>query len=238
MATYFSPNINTTGLILCIDAANAKSYPGSGTSWVDITGKNNPLTITGGTFNSGNSGSLVFNGGSASTPFNYASSITIDTWFNRTAAVNATHNMVCTITTPTGYPLFYISFKTDNTISLAWSRYVGATPTDSYLNTPTTYSNGVWYNVTVTLEQAVPGNTSIGRIYVNGVLITTLNSGTGTSDTAITSGNIEVANYNYGGTRYPFNGSIASIKAYSRALTATEIFGNYQAIKTRFGHLT
>jgi hypothetical protein len=35
MSVYGGPEIVTDGLVLCLDAANRKSYPGSGTTWTD-----------------------------------------------------------------------------------------------------------------------------------------------------------------------------------------------------------
>ena len=38
MAFHHSPQIVQSGLVLLLDAANTKSYPGSGTTWNDLTG--------------------------------------------------------------------------------------------------------------------------------------------------------------------------------------------------------
>ena len=63
MAIKHSPRIVTDGLVLYLDAANTKSYPGSGTTWTDISGKSNNGTLTNGpTFDSGNKGTIVFDG--------------------------------------------------------------------------------------------------------------------------------------------------------------------------------
>jgi hypothetical protein len=56
-------NIITDGLVLLLDAANSKSYPGTGTTWTDLSRSgNNGTLINGPTFNSGNGGSIVFDG--------------------------------------------------------------------------------------------------------------------------------------------------------------------------------
>jgi hypothetical protein len=48
------PRIVTDGLVLCLDAGNSKSYPGSGGTWYDLSGNNNNGTINGSpTFTSG-----------------------------------------------------------------------------------------------------------------------------------------------------------------------------------------
>jgi hypothetical protein len=38
MAVVYNPKIVTDGLVLALDAGNTKSYPGSGTTWKDLTG--------------------------------------------------------------------------------------------------------------------------------------------------------------------------------------------------------
>jgi len=57
------PSIATNGLVLNLDAGNTSSYIGSGTTWTDLTGSGNNGTLTNGPiFNSGNGGSIVFDG--------------------------------------------------------------------------------------------------------------------------------------------------------------------------------
>ena len=61
MAYRNGPKIVTDGLVLCLDAAIGKSYPGSGTSWTDLSGNGNNGTLQNTpTFNSANGGSLIF----------------------------------------------------------------------------------------------------------------------------------------------------------------------------------
>jgi len=56
-------NIITRGLVLHLDASALESYPGSGTSWSDLSGNNNNGTLTNGpTFSSGNQGYINFDG--------------------------------------------------------------------------------------------------------------------------------------------------------------------------------
>jgi hypothetical protein len=59
MAVVSGPKIVTDGLVLCLDAANPKSYPGSGTSLTDVSGNgNNGNVVSGSNFISEASGSL------------------------------------------------------------------------------------------------------------------------------------------------------------------------------------
>jgi hypothetical protein len=63
MSLAHSPSLVLPGLVLCLDAANSKSYPGSGTTWTDLSGNGNNGTLVNGVGYSGdNLGSLVFDG--------------------------------------------------------------------------------------------------------------------------------------------------------------------------------
>ena len=56
-------NIVTNGLVLYLDAANYQSYVSGSTTWYDLSGNNNSGSlINGPTYNSGNAGSIVFDG--------------------------------------------------------------------------------------------------------------------------------------------------------------------------------
>jgi hypothetical protein len=67
MAISRGPKIVKDGLVLCVDAADKKSYPGSGNKWFDLTENKTNLSITipssyqGPSLNSNNFGSLKFN---------------------------------------------------------------------------------------------------------------------------------------------------------------------------------
>jgi hypothetical protein len=63
MGFYRGPQIVRDGLVLYLDAANTKSYHGSGTTWSDLCGNGNDGTlINEPTFDSGNLGSIQFDG--------------------------------------------------------------------------------------------------------------------------------------------------------------------------------
>jgi hypothetical protein len=63
MALLHSPQIVRDGLVLYLDAANIKSYPGSGTTWFDLSGiGNNGTLVNSPSFNSENRGYFAFDG--------------------------------------------------------------------------------------------------------------------------------------------------------------------------------
>ena len=63
MSLNHSPKIVTDGLVLCLDAASRKSYPGSGTTWFDRSGRGNHVTLVNSpTYSTSNGGILTLNG--------------------------------------------------------------------------------------------------------------------------------------------------------------------------------
>jgi len=63
MSVVRGPKIVTDNLILCLNAADKKSYSGSGTTWHDRSGNDYDGTLTNGpTFSDANGGSIVFDG--------------------------------------------------------------------------------------------------------------------------------------------------------------------------------
>jgi len=56
------PDIIEDGLVLCLDAASKRSYPGTGTVWTDLAGSNNGTLTNSPTFSSDNGGAFTFDG--------------------------------------------------------------------------------------------------------------------------------------------------------------------------------
>ena len=66
MSLQHSPRIITDGLVLCLDAANRQSYPGSGIVWRDLSGGGNDFTIDGSGFTYNSSGYFSMSNGGIS----------------------------------------------------------------------------------------------------------------------------------------------------------------------------
>ena len=62
MGLTHSPRIVTDGLVFCVDPANARSYPGTGTTLTDLKGSNNGTLTNGPTFSSDNRGVFTLDG--------------------------------------------------------------------------------------------------------------------------------------------------------------------------------
>ena len=79
--------IVTDGLVLNLDAGNPQSYPGSGTTWTDLSGNGNNGTLLNGVgYDSDNGGSLVFDGSNdyVTTPLfgDSTTNRTFSVWYN------------------------------------------------------------------------------------------------------------------------------------------------------------
>jgi hypothetical protein len=210
--------IVTNGLVLALDAGNRLSYPGTGTTWKDLSGGGNNGTLTNGpTFNTGNGGNIIFDGTNDYVDWgNKFSSTqgTIGIWFKTT---NAGSSFRALINKSEEWGLF---LQDNILITYDWGN---AAARSTGLNLAT----GNWYHVmmTFTTTTGTPSNNAI--IYLNGssVLTTTVKQ-------LATSFNFQIGAQN--GSQN-LNGSIASGHIYNRALSAQEVSQNYNATKTRFG---
>jgi len=217
---YTGPNIVTSGLVLQLDAANTKSYPGSGTTWTDLSGNGNNGTLTNSpTFSSANGGIFTFNGTNQFINCGNNSSIqitvgTISAWV-RTTTPGASFRSI--IAKQSAWGLF---FNDGILVTYDWGNAQTRT-------TGLNIANGIWNHTAMTFTQTVgtPSNNAI--IYLNGasVLTTTIKH----SNHNV---NLQIAEAN---ANQFLNGNIASAQIYNRALSATEILQNYNGTKSRFG---
>lgn len=74
MAFFQGPNIVTDGLILALDAASARSYPGSGNTWTDLSGKGNNFTLDSSGITHNSAGYFDLAGGGATANYNITDS--------------------------------------------------------------------------------------------------------------------------------------------------------------------
>lgn len=223
-------NIKANGLILDLDAAKLASYNRIGTTWNDISGSgNNGILTNGPTFGTDNGGSIVFDGtndyvdcGNNSTLD--INKLTISCWFKTTQTSFGTYGayLISKIGTVRKWtyslmmiPTGKIQFQKDDGIN------------NPIITTTSSYNDGTWYNVNVSIDGTI-------RIYINGVLVisgsdTTVNSTSNNNSLLIGSNG---SNGGYTGVYY--NGNISNTTIYNRALSATEILQNYNALKGRY----
>ena len=232
MATNYNPSIVTDGLRFCLDAANTKSYPGSGTTWTDISGKNHDGTLTNGpTFSSDNGGCIVFDGsndhiGMLGTATDLgindtSSSFSFSVWFKTGTTSEkymfdnfdgSTQDISCRL--DGGELELYLRGSSGGIVNAV--RYGS-------------YTLNAWNNAVYNFDSSTSPDTFTA--YVNGI-----NTGTSTSHF---SGNFESGSNFRIGMRPAgggqFSGRIACAMLYNKSLTEAEVKQNYNALKGRFG---
>ena len=224
MSFYNGPTIVTNGLVVSLDAADRNSYPTTGTTWTDLSGNGNNMTLTNGpTFNSNNGGFIVFDGSndyavktSPSNIPNNQSAKTISAWFYSSRDNNFQDTMLAT---NSGVVNSGVSLKVNNQRKMVVEDLNG----NPILTSTVTPITNVRYNFTFTTT----GTTN--KIYVNGLqdVTNTFTHPTG-SVTGIYLGSSHVA-----GNPHLFGG-IAIALYYNRELSAQEVLQNYNATKSRF----
>jgi len=228
MSLAHSPRIITDGLVLCLDAGNTKSYPGSGTTWTDLSGNGNNGTLTNGpTYSNSNGGSIVFDGVNDYVSTNYTATFQD---FTLCAFVKANN--------PNGklWENIIDSYDID---SSDWCRisFTGGKPSleidansvRSSVISPTIATADQWYHIV-----GVRSGTT-GYLYINGIL-NKQNSVTGNVISADTDSQFVIGNISRPTSpNEGWNGNIAQASIYNRALTASEIQQNFNALRGRFG---
>lgn len=225
MSIIDGPRIVTSGLVLNLDAANTKSYPGSGTSWTDLSGNNNTGTLTNGpTFSSANNGQIVFDGTNdyvnitvgPTSPLKITNNITVSVWFYNSSWKESN------IIQGGGYG--FIFWTGTSIYGAAYDGKIiwGKQQTTNQVISNNTYSGllNVWYNIVGTY------NGTTLRLYYNGVLDKEQNN----------SFTFDVSECTIGtGIDGTFNGRISNVNVFNRVLTQSEIQQNFNALRGRFG---
>jgi hypothetical protein len=226
MALAHSPFIVTSGLALCVDAGNPRSYSGSGTAWNDALGSGFNFTLNGPTYSSSNLGFLNFDGSNDIATAGYNTNLdtstpTVEAWvktnsltqngfFFEKGAVNSQ------------YSLF------QEGTNIVWRQFVGGS-LSSLTVTSSTYMNTTnWYQVVGTYT------TGTRRIYINGVQVAS-DTQTGTIGTNSSGMSIGAYGGNSGSNSYFYNGSISIVRVYNNALTANQVLQNFNATRGRYG---
>ena len=215
-------NIVTDGLVLCLDAGTLMSYLRSGTTWRDISGNGNNGTLTNDpTFNSGNGGSVVFDGTNDFVQCTGSLTLTAATfvsWIRR----NGTQSQYDGILFSRGTNVTGINFQTSNRLGYHWNNNANTYNWGSGLTIP----DATWCMVAV----SVTSTTATAYLCQSGGITTATNTVTHGSSIL---NDIKLAQDDAGG-RF-FTGNIAIAQIYNRALSSTEITQNFNATKGRYG---
>ena len=214
MATNYNPAIVTDGLVMCCDAANSKSYPGSGTTFIDVSGNGNHGTLNNSpTHDTEGGGCFEFDANTERIV------IPIDLQNNQFTVFGFAR-----YTTSSGNGRVISSHQ--NNWLMGWY----ANNTSYYFAGNAWILTGNGGNTTDWICFAATGDTTADnwKFYRNGIKIAD-NSNGGNGPNGITLGG-------WGnGTAEASNCKVAYVNAYRRVLTDAEVKQNYNALKGRFG---
>jgi hypothetical protein len=225
MGFYRGPQIIKDGLVLHLDAANTKSYPGNGTVWLDLSGKgNNGTLVNGPTFSNGNNGSIVFDGVNdygtlGNTVILDAGNIgsSFSSWWKYLGQGSGNDRR--------GFVLESANFHYSLLVNTNGTLGVHINTT----NNSTQYIPGFLPNVGEWYYSSVVWDGSSLIVYINN---TEVGRRTQTGTSRIVE-NLRIGTYRDNNNRW-WMGNISLIQIYNRALTLEEIQQNYNATKGRF----
>jgi len=236
MGISYNPSIVTNGLVLALDAGNTKSYPGSGTTWTDLSGNSNTGTLTNGpTYNSSNGGSIVFDGvndyievanNNGFGEVSLTPTISLELWANiaRRSGGGTVYQQLAGFRNDTNFNFYFLLLDSSGASVNTEARITTSSATYD-INANYTPYFGTWTHIVFT------ANVNRTDLYFNGTLVGSNTNVTGSFGS--TSGNFRVG-LSPGGV-WPTLGNISSVKVYNRALRSSEISQNFNALRGRFG---
>lgn len=237
MGTNYSPKLVTNGLILCLDAANTKSIVSGTTTWNDISRSSydGVLTNSGVTYNSLYDGNISFSGTNGyvtlgtNTPNLYpgTNDFTISMWLNFGGFTGSFRHIWYGNAGGALLGFGILLNNANNLMRVEVNGSVGGRQINQSTNAAN-YLNS-WHNWTYVINQS----TFQILVYVDSVLFNTITySNWGSIDKQ--SGQPLLLG-THDGSQYYYNGLIAAVQVYNRAITSTEVLQNYNALKGRFG---
>jgi len=221
------PSIVTNGLVFNVDAANTSSYTGSGSVWNDLSGTNHINFYSNSSYNSNatptfsgdGGGSLVTTGifGKSVSNSGISGSVarSMEAWvkFNSVAG-----NAVISIggSVVLSGTLYELMAYNSNVIEHYWGNFTQSS---------TVLATNTWYHIVIVYD-----GTTNHYIYVNGVQVGFSSTpALNTSNTPIYIGPAVTTTWG------AFDGKIAALRIYNRALSSTDITNNFNVLKSRFG---
>ncbi len=239
-------HVGLQGLVLCLDAGVSSSYPGSGTTWTDLSGKGNNGTLLNGVgFDGGNGGSLSFDGVDDHVNVNNAimlggknTNVTVESAFYLPSGGNhfignQRESMA------NGHGWYAVSLE-GSTPSISFSQHSSGNPPYAYAAEAS--STGV-SNLNIDGWNIISWSISVGltslscNYMINGYTETIVNDSLIFANIYTTTQNNilinKFKNYTFGEKNY--NSDVAFIRVYNRSLRQSEQLQNFNAHRGRFG---
>jgi hypothetical protein len=241
MGLSHSPSIVSSNLVLCLDAANNKSYSGSGNTWYDVSGRSNNATLIngpvysstlGGYFSCDGTNDYIEVADNSSLDFG-ANNFTVEYWFRKNNITTGYDNIWGVNKWNTGgtpgtneWGLDIGNGLSGNGESIVFGVESGSTTYAMIVNNyPQTY---LW-------NQLVGIRSGSGlSLFLNGAMIGSSSPSSFTSSTSVNNvgRTLRIANSNLNNLYTQTDSSI--VRIYRQALSADEVKQNYDATKKRF----
>jgi len=215
------------GLVLHLDAANRKSYPGTGTAWNDVSGAgNNGTLVNGVAYSTDNKGTMTFDGvndyANAGNLGSFFTQGTISYWMNSSAVQNYRNPF------STKHLGLNEGIRFEQANSGQFYVVIGNTSNQYTINDYTLdafITANTWYNVVLVWNTST--NNVVG--YLNSIQkFNSTNTYWATTLPSISIGS------GFDSGRF-FAGKISNTLIYNRVLTATEVKQNFEALRGRYG---
>jgi len=234
MAVGYNPRIVTDGLVLCLDAGNTKSYPGSGTTWNDLSGQGNNGTLTNMDGSNYSDGALSFDGSNEYVNLTESligsnqiqtvtSSYTLEAWINVRSSSGTDSDAASIIGNASNYGV---------------GMQVGVSNGNPRMNYGFRFTNNFYGSE---FSPMILGHICLSRIhgqsvkaYLNGNLDVSFTSDQLSVPSGQTYNNMRIGNSNPRITGY-YDGYISNIRVYNKGLTDAEVQQNFNALRGRFG---
>jgi len=245
-APLVEPTIITDGLLLHLDAGDSNSYPGSGSTWFDISGNGYHGTFSGNlSFTTSDGGALIFNGQNGT-------HVSLPSLLK--SSTNNTGSIEVVFKSSVQHRGAFLGWGDGGTSH--WGSFESGPFTGGFSDEYLAYVNRLGLEATVGYRDLDTGNSYKafdGQIHhyiftIDGVdnraffdgqvpaysAYGTLN--TDKSDFINNSGNIiRVGNSTYSGGHIPFDGNIYLIRIYNQPLSDEQMTQNFNVTKSRFG---
>ena len=212
-----------TSLQLWLDSGQTASYPGTGTTWTDLSGQSNTGTLTNSpTFSSTvGGGTFLFNGTNqtaTTVSLNLQQNFTLEAWVNPSVLNGFSIFGQGTTAANQGLHIWYNSATT-----IRFGMF--ANDTDFTVST----STGTWYHMIFTYNNSSPYTKGfyLNAVAQSGTTQQTQSAYAGSGTFRL--GAIYSTAGNYG------NGYFEGVKMYNRILTADEVTTNFNALRGRYG---
>jgi hypothetical protein len=217
------PSIVKDGLLLYLDAANTKSYPGSGTTWFDLSGNvNNGTLVNGPILVDGNNGSIQFDG--VDDYVNFGD----NQMFNSTLNGNTNWSISYWVNPLTnGRILDRGNISVDPTGALELNvQSISRNNTSGGSSSLSTNIIGTgWNYITVSRTSSLLLSWYLNGIFSNSSQLTESYDGSGIWKIGRRAAN----------TSAIYQGNISQTQIYNRVISAEEVLQNFNATKSRYG---